>query len=194
MKRIGSILLVLFVFLAFSFQVQAVNLVTNGEFDNGLEGWGGWIDEANTTVAVVLDTEGALSGDNSMRLDVTLGSADVWSVQRNQRITLIEGHTYKASFMAKAGKDSVMIQLSSQHDADPYDNHINRTEYLTIEPQTFGPYTFQPLFADSINNFGFFLGATDSVSIWIDAVVLEDVPDGATVVGVPAKIIKINHE
>lgn len=175
MKRTVSITLLLSVVLFSALQLQAQNLVVNGEFDDGLNGWGGWIDEAGTQVEVVLDTDGALSGANSMRLDVVEGSADVWRVQRNQRIDIIEGHVYEATFMGKASKDGVRIELSSQHDADPYDGHMNVKIDLTTEAQTFGPFTLNPLFTDDINNFGFFLGATDSVSIWIDAVELVDV-------------------
>lgn len=176
MRRTVSITLLLSLVLLFSaFQLQAENLVVNGEFDNGLDGWAGWIDAASAEVEVVLDTTGVLSGQNSMRLDIVTGSADVWRVQRNQRIDIIQGHVYEATFMAKASKDSVNIELSSQHDADPYDGHLNAKVTLSMEAQSFGPFTLNPLFTDDINNFGFFLGATDDVSIWIDAVELVDV-------------------
>ena len=176
MKRIAKASLIFcLLFTLTSVQLYAENLVTNGEFDDGLNAWGGWIDEANTQVEVTLDETGQLSGDNSMKVNVVLGSADTWRVQRVQNIPLLEGHTYQASFMAKCETGTAILEVFSQMEADPYPNYLNQSLEITPEAQMFGPFLFSPASDDTLNNFGFRFGGQDSVVIWVDAVVLEDI-------------------
>ncbi|UCD50156.1 MAG: carbohydrate binding domain-containing protein, partial [Phycisphaerales bacterium] len=112
------------------------NQFYNSEFDDGLNGWGSY-GSAGFTREVV--QSGALSGTNSVLLDITNASAAT-SIGIYQVVPdLVQGQTYPFGFTAKADQERemvVLIQLHKPEGPQWIDIFLTRVQ-LTTEPQKY---------------------------------------------------------
>jgi hypothetical protein len=122
--------------LSVSVSLAQENRINNGEFDNDLNSWALY-GAVGFDVQVVQD--GALSGNNSVLLDVTDASAAT-SIGISQGITnLVQGQTYPFGFMAKSDQERemvVLMQLYKPEGPQWIDVFLTRVQ-LTPEPQTY---------------------------------------------------------
>ena len=83
------------------------------------------------------ETEGKLvwESENQMRIDVTkLMDGSIWHVQLLQRITLVQGKTYKVSFTASATKP-IQADLSFSEDGSPYTSYHHHVFSIETTPK-----------------------------------------------------------
>ncbi|MBN2443642.1 MAG: family 16 glycosylhydrolase [Spirochaetales bacterium] len=116
-----------------------------------------------------------LSGTRFARIDVTKTGNQPYSLQLIQRVPLIKGHRYKASFIAKAkGNRGIQVKINGDEDNSwvTYSNveTINLTDMLTTYEFTFG----MEYKTDVEARFEFNVGL-DYTSVWIGNVRLDDI-------------------
>lgn len=147
-----------------------INLVTNGEFDNGTTGW--TLQLNNSTVGTMTQsTTGAMSGTNSLRIcPTTAGNAD-WNVQVSQTVGIVIGKTYEISYMAKA-EGARTITTAIQQAASPYKTYLAEQISLTTANEPF-THTFTSDTTDATALIKFFVGNNTSC-LNIDKVVIKE--------------------
>ena len=119
-----------------SIAIGQENQITNGEFDNDLNSWGGY-GAAGFTFEVVQSA--ALSGNNAVLIDVTDASAATSIGIFQGGFDLVQGETYPLGFTAKADQERemvVLIQLNKPATAEWIDIVFTHVA-LTTDPQTF---------------------------------------------------------
>jgi hypothetical protein len=113
-----------------------VNQFNNSEFDDGLNSWASYGSVGFTREVV---QSGALSGNNSVLLDITDASSAT-SIGISQGIRqLVQGQTYPLGFIAKSDQEremTVLIQLHKPEDGSYNDIFLTRVQ-LAPEPQKF---------------------------------------------------------
>ena len=119
-----------------SISLAQENQFNNSEFDDGLNAWASYGSTGFTREVV---QSGALSGNNSVLLDVTDASAAT-SIGISQGIRqLVQGQTYPLGFIAKSDQEremTVLIQLSKPEEPSWNDIFLTRVQ-LTPEPQKY---------------------------------------------------------
>ncbi|MHC4356847.1 MAG: PA14 domain-containing protein, partial [Planctomycetota bacterium] len=111
------------------------NQIVNGEFDDGLNGWGRY-GAAGFTIEVV---HGAgLSGSNAAVFDVTDASATTMIGLPQSGLLLEPGVTYPIGFTARAEQDREMVVLiqTNRNNASWFDQLTQRVQ-LTTQAQAF---------------------------------------------------------
>jgi hypothetical protein len=112
------------------------NQILNGEFDDGLNSWGGY-GSAGFTFDVVQDAR--LSGENAVLIDITDASAGTAIGIFQGGFDLVQGETYPFGFIAKADQERemvVLMQLYKPEGPSWIDIFLTQVE-LTTDPQTF---------------------------------------------------------
>ncbi|MBN1300471.1 MAG: carbohydrate binding domain-containing protein, partial [Melioribacteraceae bacterium] len=151
------------------------DVILSDEFDNGDSKWSsGWIDAANTSVAVSIDNTGILSGDNSYKIEVTNGGVEMWRIQRNANCPLLPGNKYTVSFMAVASQEAY-INVLFEIAGDPYTKRLDDTVTVTTDPQTF-TFVVSSFEAVPDNMLKFMLGSqrNNGATIWMDKIVVTE--------------------
>lgn len=136
-------------------------LVTNGDFSDGLTGWETWTENGSTYNC----TDGAFVATIPTTLPNT------WSAQLYQNITLPENGTYKISFKAKS---SIARQITVALEKDALSPAFSQTfdvgtDWTTIE------YTFSGATSYSSAKLVFMLGNVGSTSNTAHTVQIDDV-------------------
>lgn len=111
---------------------SGTNLLTNGDFENGITGWTSW-GGGKTSVAVTSDVK--LAGTNSLKVVTNATSANEWDVQlESYSVTIIPGHQYEISFFVKSEGDGKVrlsfgdaTQMSSQYPSLKVDGALAKT-------------------------------------------------------------------
>ncbi len=173
--RYGLVTLILLL-LAFT-ALNAQNLVTNGEFNNGMDGW--WVG-VNTPgeVESSIDDSGMLSGDSSLMITVTNGGTETWHVLAIAKVELETDKEYELTLQALADME-MTIMVSISQTADPYATYWSRNMNIGSEEVTFGPYAFKNTKDDPLYDLKFWLGGVTGVTIWLDSIwVKEKVESG----------------
>ncbi len=119
---------------------SGTNILTNGDFENGITGWSSW---GGGKVSVDLSADVKLTGSNSLKIVTNATSANEWDVQvQAPTVTLIPGHQYEISFFVKSeGTGAVRLsfgdtnQMSNQYPALTADNAQSTTSTSTTWKQ-----------------------------------------------------------
>jgi len=122
--------------LCCSIAIGQENQILNGEFDNGLNSWGGY-GSAGFTFEVVQSAR--LSGNNAVLIDITDASAGTAIGIFQGGFDLVQGETYPLGFIAKSDQERemvVLIQLYKPEGPSWIDILLERVS-LTTDPQTF---------------------------------------------------------
>ena len=128
-------------------------LVTNGSFDNGIDGWSG-----GTVVSE--------DGNNVYQADVAV-PGNPWDVNLSQTMTLVPDETYVLSFRAKASVGrSIIAGLGLYH--EPWTN-LSETVALSTDWQSFSFVITTTGFGDDNSRVLFDLGA-EAGTVYIDDV------------------------
>jgi len=154
------------------------NQIVNGEFDNGLDGWGIYI-YLNTQEGfdVEVDPDAGLSGENAALLDI-YNAPVLTSIGIGQGGLVFEpGVTYPICFTAKSDVNRGMVVLVQAK--------VNNTSYLTFLDQTVDLTTSRKKFAFEYTHTGDTIG-DDEGEILILYLILKGVlwsPPGANLNG-----------
>ncbi|OGC00199.1 hypothetical protein A2V82_11665 [candidate division KSB1 bacterium RBG_16_48_16] len=159
-------------------QAGAKNLILNGEFDDGLNHWDqGWINFAGgVEVEISINNEGLLSGENCMMLEIGNPGINTWDIQRMQILPMVAGAYYSVTFMAmfEGSFDSVQVFFAFEHNEDPWDKYIYHSVMLYDVPTEYGHYEYTADVDDDNSYLKYFLGATEDIIIYLDAIVVDD--------------------
>lgn len=147
------------------------NILVNGDFENGAEGWMGW-DWCDYTY----DSDEGHEGGSSIVL--TLGtSANLWDMQIKQSGFTIAPGTYAYEFYAKTDKAPHTVQLFAQEDVNykgAYgSNHNLTTEWARYSGQiVFTAGEIEGVQVDELNSIGIQFGqaGSENAKIWFDDV------------------------
>ncbi|MBN1895656.1 T9SS type A sorting domain-containing protein [bacterium] len=176
-KKIASFCILLSILLPRFLEAQdPVNIIKNGEFDEGKKYWL-FKKVSPAAMTQTYPATSLLSGSNCLEVDVTQGGS-LQDLRVYQASKLEEGRFYDISFMAVSSKPCNVQAVfnSASGGAVAWEGPV---EAVTETAQVYGPYRFDCWVADGSYLFVLYLGGTDSVKIWIDAVVAEktDNPD-----------------
>ncbi|MBI1223634.1 MAG: hypothetical protein GC192_00225 [Bacteroidetes bacterium] len=144
------------------------DLITNGEFDNGITGWGMNI-QSGSSASGAIDNTSQLSGVNSGAVTISTASGTDWHIQVYQTgLSLQSGKTYTVSFQSKSTGSRTM-GVALQQSVWPYTVYWAQTVTLSATGST---YTFD--YPSTINNAGqvalmFNMGQSNK-KVWIDKI------------------------
>jgi len=168
MKTFRYSIFILFVLLIFSSYLSAQNLVPNGEFNSGMEGWWTGVNSPGEMESSI-DDSGMLSGDSSLMISVINGGTESWHILAIVKVELEKDVKYELTFKALADLE-MNIQVSiSQSDPD-YATYWSRNMNIGGDEDTFGPYVFTNTREDPQYDLKFWLGRVSAVTIWLDSV------------------------
>ena len=145
------------------------NLLVNGDFENGADGWMGW-DWCDYTY----DSDEGHEGGSSIVL--TLGTSEnLWDMQIKQSGFNIAPGTYAYEFYAKTDKAPHTVQLFAQEDVNykgAYgSNHNLTTEWARYSGQiVFTAGEIEGVQVDELNSIGIQFGqaGSENAKIWFD--------------------------
>lgn len=111
---------------------SGTNLLTNGDFESGITGWGSW---GGGKVSADISSTTKLDGVNSLKVVTSATSTQAWSVQvQAPAVTIIPGHRYEISLFVKSeGTGAVRLsfgdatQMSVQYPSLKADNAAETT-------------------------------------------------------------------
>ena len=155
-----------------NFTQPGENLVQNGDFTSGRDGWT-WELQGNGEAEWSVD-EGAAA------IDITAGGSNVYDVQlRQSGIALLNGNAYVFEFDARA-ENSRTIEAKVGQDESPYTNYSQiPLTFLTPAEQHFS-YTFDMEFpSDDDSRVVFNMGQSD-MDVYLDNISLKQVDTGVS--------------
>ncbi len=162
--------------LGFSAFAQEYNMISNWEFDDGLESWIFWDGGADADANYELDDTGMLSGDYSVRWEVIDGGSEVWYAQTYQSVPIWEGVEYFIDFLiAWEGPAELNVSFVWELAESPYTKYLQVDTVLT-EFSHRVQHNFISESTDETANFKIFVGKNMDAWVWIDRVYVSDVP------------------
>ncbi len=163
-------------FITLVYSQDEPNLIKNPEFDDGTRNWRLEKNEG-ATAAFAVSPDSLLSGQNSLAITLTNGGTEDWHVQVHQTVQLEIGRFYYISFMAKSNVAHT-IKALFQENSDDYTINWTGPEINVDETaRHFGPFEFNSRVDDTTNKIKFMVGGKDSVTVYIDSVVVTSVDD-----------------
>lgn len=190
-KRILSVLIASLLLVAMVLPAAAANLIQNGEFDNGTDGWRMQMQSgAICTFDVVQDA--GMSGANAAKMTIRRGGSLHWHVECMTFFAMEKDKTYQLSFMAKAAKDRP-ITIMIQRDYSPYTPYVEEKIDITTEPKTY-TITWTAEADDPNTRLNFALGG-NSNDVWWDKVTIVEVgADGVAAVPEVEEVAEVVEE
>ncbi len=154
---------------------QPLELLKNGDFENGLEHWG--ISSISPAEAeITASDDSPLTGAASFYANIVKGGSANWNVQALQVVPADKTLTYTLRFKAKAEKPGKVIGVDIQENGGSWTRYMDTTFELTTDKESY-EYTFKPSDTDLKAALNFFVGEGAN-SVWLDDVSL-------TVDGIP---------
>jgi len=167
------IILILFIGLVYS---QEDNIIRNPEFDDGTRYWR-LVKSEGATASFDVSPDSLLSGQNSLEISVTNGGTENSHVLVHHTITLEIGRFYYISFMARSSAAHTIKAVFQEYRGD-YTTYWPGVEVNVDETaRHFGPFEFNSRVADLSNKIKFMVGGKDSVTVYIDSVVVTSADD-----------------
>ena len=159
----------------FTSSSQAVEMIQNGNFTDGISGW--WSTEGTIT-----------TNNNNACIDIAHPGENSWSVILGHGgIGLKENEKYTINFNAYADKDTQFKTLI-QHTTSPYTHYFLTDTLLTTTPTNYR-YQFthqQP--SDTEGEFQFQMGAQEMANICVSNISIEGIPYIETEVKSPIRL------
>ncbi len=178
MKKVTNCGVNVFIVIVFSASVfaQDNNMLSNWEFDNGLDGWQFWDGGADADAVYEVDDAGIISGDYSLRWEIINGGSEVWYLQTYQSVPVYEGVEYFIDFLvAWDGPAELNLSFVWELAVDPY------TKYLAVDTLLYDfnqriQYSFIAEATDETANLKIFVGKNVDAFVWLDKIYVSDVP------------------
>ncbi|AZQ64068.1 carbohydrate-binding protein [Flammeovirga pectinis] len=146
---------------------DVINMLSNGDFSNGFEGWTTYINASATANHDVVD--------NQLHAVISNGGSDTWHVQYNQGGLEIEnGAEYRISFDARSSNNRSIV-LSIEKNGEPWTGFFSAQPSLNNRTQQFS-YEFTMEEATETNGRVTFNVGNSNIDVFIDNVVLEKLP------------------
>ncbi|NDV81936.1 endo-1,4-beta-xylanase [Bacteroides sp. 51] len=173
-------------------QPGGTNLLTNGDFEDGITGWGSW---GSGLGSIDVTSDESITGTNSLKVTVSSPSSELHHVQiEAPAVPLIVGHQYEISFWVKSeGDGGVRLsfgdanQMSAQYPWHSAEGQFATTSgtWKEVKYSTETIYNEQgdPFVAvGSSMNFRLDMGKFPNVVYYIDNVIVRDLDAGSAVV------------
>lgn len=149
--------------LSIASSVQADEMIRNGQFSNGIDGW--W------AAGVQVNTD-----NGAACVDISNPGNDPWSVILGHGgIGLAQGESYSIRFVAWAETETQMKTLI-QHEGPPYTHYIIQDTQVSPQKQQFEYQFTQTLESDAGGEFQFQMGAQQATVVCVANVSIEGVP------------------
>jgi hypothetical protein len=147
----------------------AGNLIANPEFNDGTNNWTIFFNGSGTSS---VDNSALISGDNSLKLEVTDGGTNIWDAQATTTVPLESVFDYTAGFWAVAS-DSATIGVLFEQQNSPFERRLDTTAVITPQVRYFEYALDSNTVVDPTNQLKFQIGGLDNTgkTIWIDFVV-----------------------
>ena len=189
-RRILSVLIAGLLLVAMVLPVAAANLIKNGEFDEGTDGWRMQMQSgAICTFDVVQDA--GMSGPNAAKMTIRRGGQLHWHVECMTFFPMEKGKTYQLSFMAKAAKDRP-ITVMIQRDFSPYTPYVEEKIDITTEPKMY-TITWTAEEDDPNTRLNFALGGNGN-DVWWDKVSIVEVGADGAAAAVVEEVAEVEEE
>ena len=142
----------------------APNLLQNGDFVNGTNGW--WVSSGNGASASISVT----GANRELRVAIAAGGTYPWDVFAGQGgIQLVQGAAYQLKFDARAASSRALAFRVVKTSGD-WREYTNQTVNLTPAGQTFtNSFTVNDTVSPGVN-FEFRLGGQGANDVWVDNV------------------------
>ncbi|MCG8607138.1 carbohydrate binding domain-containing protein, partial [bacterium] len=145
------------------------NLLTNGDFELGAQGWDFQIFAAGALGRFDIDDSGMISGNNSAHLTVQQTTNTNFHIQLRQPLNVFEGKSYVIKYSAKSDQNTTMETWLQQAEA-PFTGYTSQTVQLTTDVQAYTDTAF--VSQDDSVFIVFMVGNSGLSEIWIDDVVV----------------------
>lgn len=154
------------------------NLVTNGDFDTDISGWGSW---GGGKVSVAYTTEDKIAGAGSLKAVTGASSSNLWDLEiQSPDVTVVEGHRYEVSFFIKSeGTGAVRLAFDNMANSYPYYNGAvtaatgSTWTQITYNATTTGA-ALTPAAGKTSMKFRIDLGSVPNMTYYIDRVAVTD--------------------
>jgi hypothetical protein len=190
-SRVFTVLIATLLLVTMALPVAAANLITNGEFDNGTDGWRMQMQSgAICTFDVVQDA--GMSGANAAKMTIRRGGQLHWHVECMTFFAMEKDKTYQLSFMAKAAKDRP-ITVMIQRDFSPYTPYVEEKIDITTEAKMY-TITWTAEADDPNTRLNLALGGNGN-DVWWDKVSIVEVgADGVAPVAEVEEVVEVQEE
>ncbi|MGR5319869.1 glycoside hydrolase family 9 protein [Vibrio sp. DNB22_19_1] len=163
MKKQNMTLISLVISLSFTAASQADEMIRNGSFTNGIDGW--W------TAGGSIDT----SGDEAC-MEITNPGTNAWSIILGHGgVGLEKGQEYTISFDARADVDT-QVKTLIQHEGPPYTHYFTEDTRIGKTTQSYRYQFTQQHDSDAGGEFQFQMGAQKPATICITNVSIDGKP------------------
>lgn len=144
--------------------VTALNVVSNGDFELGMEAWYG---EAHTGTATFS------ADDGRAHINVLAEGQNIWSTQIAQNINLVAGTTYTLDFDIQSDNPSRRFSVVVE-EIGIWTPYLNKRLTLNKPVGEIQHFTLQWTQTITTNNakIGFHVGAAGTADVWLDNVFL----------------------
>ena len=150
---------------------EPVELITNGQFDQGSEGWSLTEFVPNVSGVLDVDSTSVLDGVYSAHVTILQNTGTNWHLQLEQPLFAQAGHRYAISYTVRADRETSMEMWFQKADS-PFTGYAQRTIQLSTEAQSFRDTAFVPI--DDNVFMRFMLGTSGLSQVWIDNVSVLD--------------------
>ena len=148
-----------------------VDLITNGQFDEGKTGWNLTEFVSNVSGIFEIDTTSVLEGANSAHITILQNSGTNWHLQLEQPLRVLKNHQYLVSYSLRASRETP-AEVWLQKSEDPFTGYAQRNVMLNTQSQMFQDTAFLPVDDDVFMRF--MLGTSGLSEIWVDDVSVLD--------------------
>ena len=144
--------------------VSALNVIINGDFEAGMEGWYGEAQAGTATFS---------ADDGRGHIDVITEGQNTWSTQIAQNISLVAGTTYTLDFDIQSDSPTRRFSVIVE-EIGIWTPYLSKALTLNKPVGEAQHFTLQWTQSVTTNNakIGFHVGATGSDDIWLDNVFL----------------------
>jgi hypothetical protein len=175
-KTLEITLIVLIVCLSTLYGQNSVNVIANGEFIDGTSGWTlSKLGSASATISI--SDSSVLSGINSLKVTITKGGDSLAAVRVRRSFNMEVGRYYAVSFMAVANRPCSVQPAFNTSNSSVNTVWKGPETAVTTTPQRFGPFNFRNQLSDASRAVSIMMGGQDSLSVWIDSIVVMKTDD-----------------
>ncbi len=129
--------------------IVAQNLVDNGDFENGMNGWDSWFVDENASWAepptadaeFTMTNPGLGGSDNALYIEVYEPGKYDWYILVTKEVPFEQGSMYKMTLRATADLDKT-ISVAVHEDISAGSPFFHQPIEITKEDQVYGPYQF----------------------------------------------------
>ena len=151
-------------------------LILNGQFDSGKNGWNLTEFVSDVAGAFEIDSSGVLDGPNSAHITIFQNTGTNWHLQLEQPLSIAKNHRYALAYQVRSNAPTT-LEMWLQEAEHPFTGYAQRTIDVTPDPKVFYDTVFVAVDDDVFMRF--MLGTAGTSEIWIDGVSVQDLGEVA---------------